>query len=102
MGLRGKVTTINGQKVSTVDCCDRDKGRAHLKVPNSNNDAKKAYDSLLNKVGKRVFNGNCMVSGELASGFVDVGIECAIDPHDFLALVVVDGAGGVVTDLGRA
>ncbi|KAK4739108.1 hypothetical protein R3W88_002805 [Solanum pinnatisectum] len=64
-------------------CCDMDKARVYLKVPNYNDDAKKAYDSLAKKVGKRLFNGNCIVFGELASGFVNV---------------VVDRAGGIVTD----
>ncbi|KAH0726710.1 hypothetical protein KY284_002575 [Solanum tuberosum] len=48
------------------------------------------------KVGKRLFNGNCIVFGELASGFVDVMVDCALDPYDFLALVPV--VEGVVTD----
>ncbi|OIT27173.1 PREDICTED: bifunctional phosphatase IMPL2, chloroplastic-like [Nicotiana attenuata] len=99
IGIKGKGTTINGQKVSTLDCCDLDKARVHLKVPNYNDDAKRAYDCLSNKVGKRLFNGNCIVFGELASGFVDVVVDCALDPYDFLALVpVVEGAGGIVTD----
>ncbi|XP_075095390.1 bifunctional phosphatase IMPL2, chloroplastic-like [Nicotiana tabacum] len=64
-----------------------------------NDDAKRAYDSLSKKVGKRLFNGNCIVFGELASGFADVVVDCALDPYDFLALVpVVEGAGGIVTD----
>ncbi|KAH0782897.1 hypothetical protein KY290_002495 [Solanum tuberosum] len=96
VGVKGKGTTINGQEVSTVDCCDMDKARVHLKVPNYNDDAKKAYDSLAKKVGKRLFNGNCIVFGELASGFVDVMVDCALDPYDFLALVPV--VEGVVTD----
>ncbi|XP_049391707.1 bifunctional phosphatase IMPL2, chloroplastic-like [Solanum stenotomum] len=91
VGVKGKGTTINGQEVSTVDCCDMDKARVHLKVPNYNDDA--------TKVGKRLFNGNCIVFGELASGFVDVMVDCALDPCDFLALVpVVEGADGIVTD----
>ncbi|XP_049352146.1 bifunctional phosphatase IMPL2, chloroplastic-like [Solanum verrucosum] len=89
VGVKGKGTTINDQEVSTVDCCDMDKARVHLKVPNYNDDAKKAYDSLAKKVGKRLFNGNCIVFGELASGFVDVMVDCALDPCDFLALVPV-------------
>lgn len=99
VGVKGKGTTINGERVSTVDCCDLGKARVHLKVPNYNDDAKRAYDRLSKKVGKRLFNGNCIVFGELASGFVDVVVDCALDPYDFLAIVpVVEGAGGVVTD----
>lgn len=55
-GVKGKGTAINGQRVdSTVDCCDLGKARVHLKVPNYNDDAKRAYDSLAKKVGRRLF-----------------------------------------------
>ncbi|KAJ8572979.1 hypothetical protein K7X08_009490 [Anisodus acutangulus] len=53
-----------------------------------NDDAKRAYDSLTKKVGKKLFNGNYVVFG-----FVDVVVDCALDPCP-----VVKGAGGVVTD----
>ncbi|PHT41127.1 hypothetical protein CQW23_19981 [Capsicum baccatum] len=51
VGVEGKGTTINGQRVdSTVDCCDLGKAQVHLKVP--------SYNDLAKKVGRRLFNGN--------------------------------------------
>ena len=40
-----------------------------------------------------------MAYAQIASGRIDVGIDVAFDPFDYLALVpVVEGAGGVISD----
>ncbi|KAL6509869.1 hypothetical protein OROGR_022357 [Orobanche gracilis] len=68
-------------------------------LPNYNDDARFAYDRTIYKVNEAFFNGNCIAYGELASGFIDLIIDCALDPFDFLALIpIVEGAGGIITD----
>ena len=40
-----------------------------------------------------------MAYAQIASGRIDIGIDVAFDPFDYLALVpVIRGAGGVITD----
>ncbi|KAF3673363.1 hypothetical protein FXO37_07030 [Capsicum annuum] len=39
--------------------------------------------------GEETEGGEEVVFGELASGFVDAVVDCALDPYDFLALVPV-------------
>jgi len=40
-----------------------------------------------------------MAYGRIASGRIDVGVDVAFDPLDYLALVpVITGPGGVITD----
>jgi inositol-phosphate phosphatase/L-galactose 1-phosphate phosphatase/histidinol-phosphatase len=40
-----------------------------------------------------------MAYAQIASGRIDIGIDVAFDPFDYLALVpVVEGAGGVISD----
>jgi fructose-1,6-bisphosphatase/inositol monophosphatase family enzyme len=46
-----------------------------------------------------VYGGSCMAYAQIASGRIDIGIDVAFDPFDYLALVpVVEGAGGVISD----
>ena len=45
------------------------------------------------------FNGDCYTYGLLASGHIDLIVECRLEPFDYCALVpVVEGAGGVISD----
>ncbi|KAK4339536.1 hypothetical protein RND71_040998 [Anisodus tanguticus] len=99
VGIKGKGTTINGQRVNTVDYCDLDKARVHfiMIMPRERMIVlqRRRERSCLMGIESR----NCVVFGELASGFVDVVVDCALDPYDFLAIVpVVEGDGGVVID----
>lgn len=99
MGIRGRRTTVNSEQVSTMDCHDMAKACVHLKGPNYNDDAKQGYDCISSRVAKKFFDRNCIAYGELASGFYDVVVDCALDPFDFLALIpIINGAGGVITD----
>jgi len=44
------------------------------------------------------FGGDCYAYCMLASGFVDVVIEAALQPYDIQALIpIIEGAGGVIT-----
>ncbi|KAL6572359.1 hypothetical protein OROMI_013317 [Orobanche minor] len=99
VGVVGRRTIKNGVEVSTRPCQDIRQAYMDIKSPNCNDDARFAYDRTIYKVNEAFFNGNCIAYGELASGFIDLIIDCALDPFDFLALIpVVEGAGGVITD----
>jgi histidinol phosphatase-like enzyme (inositol monophosphatase family) len=46
-----------------------------------------------------VYGGGCLAYGRLASGAIDLGVECGHDPFDFCALVpIVTNAGGTISD----
>ena len=45
------------------------------------------------------YSADCYAVGLLASGFVDLVVECDLECYDFCALVpVVEGAGGTISD----
>ena len=57
------------------------------------------FDALTDAVWQRQFGGDCYLYGALASGGLDLVVECNLQPYDFCALApVVEGAGGVMTD----
>ena len=58
-----------------------------------------AFARLKAAVCWTVYGGSCLAYAQLASGRTDLGIDVALDPFDYLALVpVIEGAGGVVSD----
>jgi histidinol phosphatase-like enzyme (inositol monophosphatase family) len=63
-----------------------------------------AFEAVSRRVKLRRFGGDCYIYGLLASGCIDLVIEAALQPYDFLPLVpIIEGAGGVITDWeGRA
>ncbi|RAL52476.1 hypothetical protein DM860_007333 [Cuscuta australis] len=99
MGVRGRISTLNGKPTSTVACEDLGLANAYLKSPYYSEDSEFAYDKTVSKVKTVKYDGNCIAYGALASGFSDLVIDSGLDPFDFLAVIpVVEGAGGVITD----
>jgi inositol-phosphate phosphatase/L-galactose 1-phosphate phosphatase/histidinol-phosphatase len=65
--------------------------------------ARPAYQAAIRRlaaaVGMPRAGGDGYVYGLLASGFVDLVLDCAMQPYDYMAMVpVIEGAGGRVTD----
>ena len=57
------------------------------------------WERVAAKVRLCRFGGDCYIYGLLASGHVDLIVECGLQPYDYMALVpVIEGAGGVITD----
>ncbi|XP_038700936.1 bifunctional phosphatase IMPL2, chloroplastic-like [Tripterygium wilfordii] len=99
VGVKGRRTTMNGEEASVRTCEELKQAYAFLKDPHYNDDAKFSCDSLVYKVNQVFYDGNCMSYALLASGFIDLIVDCALDPFDFLALIpIVEGAGGIITD----
>lgn len=100
LGCRVRPTTRNGDAVRVRPCG----GLADALMSTSNPDFYGADDGnafarLKAAVCWTVYGGSCLAYAQLASGRTDLGIDVALDPLDYLALVpVIEGAGGVVSD----
>lgn len=100
LGCRTRPTTCNGTAVRVRPCG----GLADALMSTSNPDFYGADDGdafarLKAAVCWTVYGGSCLAYAQLASGRTDLGIDVALDPLDYLALVpVIEGAGGVVSD----
>jgi histidinol phosphatase-like enzyme (inositol monophosphatase family) len=100
IGCEGMATTRNGEPVSVRTCGDL--SSALLSTSNPDFYGEADYPALQRlKAAARwtVYGGSCMSYAQIASGRIDIGIDVAFDPFDYLALVpVIRGAGGVITD----
>ena len=104
LGSRGAPSTCNGRPVKVRQC----KGLPDALLSTSNPDFYPAADlpaleRLKAATRWTVYGGSCMAYAQIASGRIDVGIDVAFDPFDYLALVpVIEGAGGVISDWDAA
>lgn len=104
IGCQGRPTTRNGEPVRARPCA----ALADALVSTSNPDFYGAADvpvleRLKTATRLTVYGGSCMAYAQIASGRIDVGIDVAFDPFDYLALVpVIEGAGGVISDWAGA
>lgn len=100
VGAEGQPTTWNGKQTSVRSCPGLDQaamyttGTEWYGVGELN-----AFERLRHKVLMTLFSTDAYAFGLLASGHIDLAIECRLAPHDFAALIpVVEGAGGIITD----
>ncbi|KAL5563062.1 hypothetical protein UlMin_032809 [Ulmus minor] len=100
IGISGRKTTLNGQKVSTRSCANLSQAYLYTTSPHLFNEkAKEAFDRVRNKVKVPLYGCDCYAYALLTSGYVDLVVESGLKPYDFLALIpVIEGAGGVITD----
>lgn len=57
------------------------------------------YVRLRQEVGWAVYGGSCYAYCQLASGRIDLSVDCSLDVYDILPLEpIIRGAGGLVTD----
>jgi histidinol phosphatase-like enzyme (inositol monophosphatase family) len=103
VGAAGRPTTHDGKPCRVRDC--REIGRAALYATSpemfdgSGSGDAAAFARVAKAVKLRRWGGDCYAYGLLALGSVDLVIEAALQPYDFMALVpVVEGAGGIMTD----
>jgi histidinol-phosphatase len=105
LGVAGQATTLNGAPVRSRACATLAAATLYATSPDMFAGADAArFRRLKEAVGLARFGADCYAYAQLASGFIDLVVECDLKPHDFCALVpVIEGAGGVVTDWdGRA
>ncbi len=100
VGCEGLPTTRNGAPVSVRACGDLSSALLSTSNPDYYGEADlPALQRLKAATRWTVYGGSCMAYAQIASGRIDIGIDVAFDPFDYLALVpVIRGAGGVITD----
>jgi inositol-phosphate phosphatase/L-galactose 1-phosphate phosphatase/histidinol-phosphatase len=100
LGAQGKPTTLNSRTCQTRDCKSLSLANIYTTSPDCfNTEELEVFNAVSSQASLRRFGGDCYSYGLLASGYVDAVIEAALEPYDYLALVlVVEGAGGVITD----
>ena len=100
LGCRARPTTRNGTAVRVRPCGSLAEALMSTSNPDFYGvDDGVAFARLKAAVCWTVYGGSCLAYAQLASGRTDLGIDVALDPFDYLALVpVIEGAGGVVSD----
>ena len=104
LGVTGKPTMWNGQVIQTRK--DRTVDTAVLYTTATDMypaEDLKSFDRLRGQVPLIRYSADCYAAGLLASGFVDLVVECGLKLYDYVALIpVIEGAGGVVSDWAGA
>ena len=100
IGAAGRPTTHNGTPVRVRSCPRPADARLATTTPDSMTTAEAAaFAGLADRVLDTLYGGDCYNYGLVASGFLDIALDCSMQLYDFAALVpVVDGAGGRMTD----
>jgi inositol-phosphate phosphatase/L-galactose 1-phosphate phosphatase/histidinol-phosphatase len=99
-GAAGLPTRLNGAPQRVRACKSLDSAALHATgtdwcAPQD----REAFERLRREAGTTRFSADAYAFGLLASGHLDLAVECELEPHDFCALVpVVEGAGGRITD----
>jgi inositol-phosphate phosphatase / L-galactose 1-phosphate phosphatase / histidinol-phosphatase len=105
LGIAGQKTTLNGTPIRTRACADLAHATLYATSPDMFAGADAAgFARLKGRVKLARFGADCYAYAQLASGFIDLVVECDLKPYDFSALVpVIEGAGGAIVDWqGRA
>lgn len=100
LGALGHGTTFNGKPVRTRDCGGLDSARLYTTAPDLfNTEARRAaFYRLYDQVELPRYGGDCYSTGLIASGCVDLHVECGLKPYDYMALApIIRAAGGLAT-----
>lgn len=100
IGAAGHHTFLNGRPATPRPCPSLPQAVLSTTSPDLFDDSGyRAFRTVADQCAIRVYGGDCINYGLLASGYIDVVIESGLKLHDFAALVpVIEGAGGLLTD----
>jgi inositol-phosphate phosphatase / L-galactose 1-phosphate phosphatase / histidinol-phosphatase len=100
VGCSGRPTLFNSAPVTTSGCGTLAAATVYTTSPDAfSPDEWRVFETLTRRARTRRFGGDCYSYGLLASGFIDLVVECNLQPYDYLSLVpVIEGAGGIITD----
>jgi len=99
-GVPGRAS-FAGQPAATSACRSLADARLYTTSPDAfrQESERAGWERVASEVRLRRFGGDCYIYGLLASGHVDLIVECGLQPYDYMALApVIEGAGGVITD----
>jgi inositol-phosphate phosphatase/L-galactose 1-phosphate phosphatase/histidinol-phosphatase len=101
IGAVGRPTTLNGEKVQARPCPGLAKAYLSASIPLMFDTPEKQakFAAVQAKALSTTFGGDCYLYGMVATGFLDLVIECSLVEYDYLALTpIVEGAGGRISD----
>ena len=100
VGAAGLPTQLNGDTVTTRPCTALGEAMLSTTTPDTMDAGEsRAFQALKDRTRDTTYGGDCYAYGLLASGFIDIVVDCTMKLYDFAALVpVVAGAGGVMSD----
>ena len=100
LGVTGAATTLNDAPARVRPCEALAQAALYTAGPEWFLGAdREAFDRLHHEVLITQYSADAYAFGLLASGQVDLAVECGLKPYDYWALIpVIEGAGGVITD----
>ena len=100
IGMAGTGTTFNGKPVHTRPCARLADAIMATSAPDYFDElATPAYQRLDEAPRWPLYGAGCHAYGQIAMGYIDIGIEASHSAFDYCALVpVVEAAGGVISD----
>ena len=100
LGVTGAVTTLNDAPARVRTCEGLSQAALYTAGPEWFQGAdREAFDRLHHEVLMTQYSADAYAFGLLASGHVDLAVECDLKPYDYWALIpVIQGAGGVISD----
>lgn len=100
-GARGQASTFNGQRIQARQCGSLSSAILSCSNPEPFGPSERqAFETLRDAAKWCVYGSSCYAYGCVASGTIDIAIDCGRHREvDYCALVpVIEGAGGVITD----
>lgn len=91
----------NGKPILTRKCTELSSATLMCTTPDmfTTLNQKAGFERVAKRVRLLRYGGDCYAYCMLASGFVDVIVEAALQPYDVQALIpIIEGAGGVISD----
>jgi inositol-phosphate phosphatase/L-galactose 1-phosphate phosphatase/histidinol-phosphatase len=101
IGAVGRPTTLNGEHVTTRACARLGEAYLSASIPLmfDTPEKRRKFDAVQARARSTTFGGDCYQYGMVATGFLDIVIECSLVEYDYLALApIIEGAGGRITD----
>ncbi len=101
VGAVGRPTTLNGERVAARACPGLAEAYLSASTPRmfDTPEKRRRFEAVQAKARSTTFGGDCYQYGMVATGFLDIVIECSLVEYDYLALTpIIEGAGGRITD----
>jgi len=101
VGASGRPTMLNGKKVAVRACAGLSEAYLSASIPLmfDTPEKRQKFEAVQAKARSTTFGGDCYQYGMVATGFLDIVVECSLVEYDYLALTpILEGAGGRITD----
>ncbi len=101
LGIGGRPTTLNGEAVRARPCADL--AAAYLSTTSpamfDTPEKRAGFETLSTRARSTTYGGDCYQYAMVATGFLDLVVECGLIEYDYLGLVpILEGAGGRITN----